>query len=130
MQLKQFQGALSVGHELPQNPPAILEGSAAVVGPRGYVTARSHGLGKGCTGSQNAAEDNHANLFHKVPFRPRTQMHMYSKMLPPSMLPWVLLALPNERLRWLALRNCEKDEVESIVFLRPPKALVGKRNWV
>lgn len=50
--------------------------------------------------------------------------------LPVSMLPWVLLALPNERLRWLALRNCEKDEVESIVFLRVPKALVGKRNWV
>lgn len=46
------------------------------------------------------------------------------------MLPWVLLALAKERLRWLALRNWEKDEVESIVFLRVPRALVGNRNCV
>lgn len=37
---------------------------------------------------------------------------------------------PMERLRWLRLRNWEKEEVESMVFLRVPKAFVGDRNWV
>lgn len=50
--------------------------------------------------------------------------------LPASRLPWVLLARPMERLRWLRFRNWEKEEVESMVFLRVPKALVGNRNWV
>lgn len=47
-----------------------------------------------------------------------------------SRLPWVLLVRPMERLRWLRLRNWEKEEVESMVFLRAPKAFVGNRNWV
>lgn len=47
-----------------------------------------------------------------------------------SRLLWLLLARPRLRLRWLALRDCEKDEVESMVFLRPPSTLVGYRNWV
>lgn len=49
---------------------------------------------------------------------------------PVSKLLWLLLALPKLRLRWLALRDWEKDEVESMVFLRPPSTLVGYRNWV
>lgn len=51
-------------------------------------------------------------------------------MSPVSMLPCTLLALPRVRLRLLALRNWEKEQVESIVFLRPPKALVGYKNCV
>lgn len=49
---------------------------------------------------------------------------------PVSKLLWLLLARPRLRLRWLALRHWEKDEVESMVFLRPPSTLVGYRNWV
>ena len=49
---------------------------------------------------------------------------------PVSTLLWLLLARPKLRLLWLALRDAEKDEVESMVFLRPPRALVGYRNWV
>lgn len=50
--------------------------------------------------------------------------------LPVSRLPWVLLVRPMERLRWLRLRNWEKEEAESMVFLRTPKAFVGNRNCV
>lgn len=43
---------------------------------------------------------------------------------PVSRLLWLLLARARLRLLWLALRDCEKDEVESMVFLRP-STLVG-----
>lgn len=41
----------------------------------------------------------------------------------------MLLARPMERLRWLRVRKW-KEEVESMVPLRAPKAFVGHRNWV
>lgn len=47
-----------------------------------------------------------------------------------SRLPWVLPARPMQRLRRLRLWSWEKEEVESMVFLRAPKAFVGNRNWV
>jgi len=48
---------------------------------------------------------------------------------PVSRLLWLLLARARLRLRWLALRDWEKDDVESMVFRRP-RTLVGYRNCV
>lgn len=76
---------------------------------------------------QSAHRETHPTLYPKMPpaSAPRS-----SSPAPVSRLPWVLLARPMERLRWLRVRKWEKEEVESMVPLRPPRAFVGHRNWV
>ena len=70
------------------------------------------------------------NTEKKTTFILNTFSVSWQSTSPVSKLLWLLLARPKLRLRWLALRDWEKDEVESMVFLRPPSTLVGYRNWV